>query len=97
MAWLGNALQDIGSTLGSGLMSLLSWLFSGLISILSKILGALGGVYDLLDSIIDFFVGVKDSVLGLLPILFPFLPEDVVLVISFGLLAIVLIPIIKRK
>lgn len=97
MAWLGNALQDIGSTLGSGVMSLLSWLFSGLLSVATKILVALGGVYDLLDAIIDFFIGVKDSILGLLPVLFPFVPEDVMLVISFGFLAIVLIPIIKRK
>ena len=85
MAWLGNTLQDIGSTLGSGVMSLLSWLFSGLLSVATKILVALGGVYDLLDAIIDFFIGVKDSILGLLPVLFPFVPEDVMLVISFGL------------
>ena len=97
MSWLGNALQDIGGTLGSGVMSLLSWLFSGLLSVATKILVALRGVYDLLDAIIDFFISVKDSILGLLPVLFPFIPEDVMLVLGFGFLAIVLIPIIKRK
>ena len=97
MTWLGNALQDIGSTLGSGVSSLLSWLFSGVLSVVTKILLSLRGVYDLLDAIIDFFVSLKDAILGLLPALFPFIPEDVLAVIGFGLVAVVLIPIIKRK
>ena len=96
LAWLGNALQDIGSALGEGIMSLLSWLLSGLLSILSKILSAAGGIFDLLDALWGFFVSIKDATLGLLPAMFPWIPADVMNVISLGLFAILLAGIVKR-
>lgn len=94
--WLGTAIQDVGSWLGSGVMSILSWLLSGVISVVSKILGAFGGVFELLDSIWNFFVSIKDATLGLLPALFPWIPADVMNVISLGLFAILLAGIVKR-
>lgn len=95
--WLGSAIQDVGSLFGSGVMSILSWLLSGVLSIATKVLRAAGGIFGLLDAVWNFFVSIKDSILGLLPALFPWIPEDVMTVISLGLLAILLAAFVKRK
>ena len=93
---LVSALQDIGTWLGTGVMSLLSWLLSGVLSILSKVISAASGIFDLLDAIWNFFVSIKDAVLGLLPSLFPWIPADVMNVISLGLFAVLLAGIFKK-
>ena len=90
--WLGDALMG----LGEGLASLLSWLFSGLISVVTKALSAAGGVFDLLDALLGFFVGIKDSLLGLVPVFFPWIPSEVLTVISLGLFAVLLAGIVKK-
>lgn len=95
--WLGSAIQDVGTWFGSGVMSIISWLLSGILSILTKVIRAVGGVFGLLDAVYEFFVSIKDAILGLLPALFPWIPEDVMTVISLGLLAILLAAFVKRK
>lgn len=90
--WLGDALMG----LGEGLASLLSWLFSGLISVVTKALSAAGGVFDLLDALWGFFVGIKDSLLGLVSVFFPWVPSEVLTVISLGLFAVLLASIVKK-
>ena len=39
---------------------------------------------------------IKDSILGLLPALFPWIPAEVVTVISLGLFAVLLAGIVKK-
>lgn len=92
MEWLGNAL----SVIGSGIGSLLSWLFSGVISVVSRIIRAVGGIFDLLDSVFNFFFGLKNTALNLLDTLFPWIPADVMAVISMGVLAILLAGIVRK-
>lgn len=90
--WLGDALKGLGEGLGS----ILSWLFSGLISVLTKVLSAAGGIFDVLDALWGFFVSIKDSILGLIPAFFPWIPADVSMVLSLGLFAILLAGIVKK-
>lgn len=92
MDWLGSAL----SGLGEGLVSILSWLFSGVLSVLAKILRAAGGIFDLLDSLWGFFVSIKDALLGLLTVFFPWVPAEVITVISLGFFAVLLAGIVKK-
>lgn len=94
--WIGDALKGAASFLGEGLVSILSWLLSGVLSVLSKALQAVGGIFDLLDALWGFFVGIKDSFLGLIPALFPWIPPEVVTVISLGLFAVLLAGIVKK-
>lgn len=90
--WLGDALMG----LGEGLASLLSWVFSGLLSVVTKVLSAAGGVFDLLDALWGFFVGIKDSLLGLVAVFFPWIPPEVLTVISLGLFSVLLAGIVKK-
>lgn len=90
--WLGDAVNG----LASGMKSLLSWLFSGLLSILSKAISALGGIFDVLDSLWDFFVGVKDALVDLMVAFFPWIPPEVMMVFSLGLLSVLLAGIVKK-
>lgn len=94
--WLGSALGNAASALGEGVVSILSWLLSGLISVVTKILDAAGGIFDLLDALWGFFVSIKDSLLGLLPAFFPWIPAEVLTVISLGFFAILLAGIVKK-
>lgn len=94
--WLSESLQSVGSWLGEGVASILSWILSGLISVVAKILSAAGGIFDLLNAIWDFFVSIKDATLGLLPTFFPWIPAEIMTMISLALIAVLLAAIIKK-
>lgn len=93
--WMGNALKGAASLLGDGLVEILDWLLSGLITVLTKVIDAASGIFDVLDAVVNFFLSIKDLLLGLFPALFPWIPEDVLAVISVGLLAVLLAGFIK--
>lgn len=95
--WLGGAFSSIGSWLGEGVASLFSWLFSGLISVLTKVIRAGEGLWDVLTAILDFFLSAIDAIVGLIPAVFPFVPEGVSAVIVAGLFAVLIAGIIKWK
>lgn len=94
--WIGNAASSIGEWLGEGIGNFFSWLFSGLQAIIVRLLNATGGLFSVLDAIWDFAVGFVNNVLRLISAFFPFIPPDVVIVISLGLFAIVAIGIYKK-
>lgn len=93
--WIGNAIKGVASAVGDGIASILSWLLSGLLSVLSKILRAFGGAFGLLDAIWDFFVEIKDTFIDLLAAFFPWIPEDVLTVLTLGLVAVLLAGVIR--
>lgn len=93
--WIGDALKSAASWLGEGVSSILSWLLSGVISVLSKVIDAASGIFDLLDAIWGFVLTIKDLLFGLLPALFPWIPEDVLGVISAGFFAVLIAGFIK--
>lgn len=94
--WLGDAITGVASFLGEGVASLLSWLLSGVISVITKILSAADGIFDLLDALFGFFVSIKDSTLGLISVFFPWIPVEVLTVITLGFFAILLAGIVKK-
>ena len=96
LTWLGDALRGVTAAFGEGIGSLLSWLLSGLISVITRVINAAGGIFDLLDALFGFFVSIKDTLLGLLSVFFPFIPPEVVSVIGFGLFAVLLAGIVKK-
>lgn len=96
LSWIGDALKGAVSWVGDGIVSILSWLLSGVLSVLSKVIRAVGGIFDLLDALWGFFVGIKDSILSLLSAFFPWIPPEVFAVISLGLFAVLLAGIVKK-
>lgn len=96
LSWIGNALKGAVSWLGEGIVSILSWLLSGVLSVLSRFLRAAGGIFDLLDAIWNFFVGIKDSIVNMVSVFFPWIPAEVLTVITLGLFAVLLAGIVKR-
>lgn len=94
--WIGNALKGAVSWLGEGIVSILSWLLSGVLSVLSRVLQAAGGIFDLLDAIWNFFVSIKDSIVNMVSVFFPWIPVEVLTVITLGLFAVLLAGIVKR-
>lgn len=95
--WLGDALSSVGSWFGEGVSSLISWLFSGLISVLTKVVRSGEGLLDVIEAIFNFFRSAINSVTGLIPMVFPFVPEEIAAVITAGLFAVLIAGIIKRK
>lgn len=96
LSWIGDALKSAASWLGQGLSSILSWLLSGVISVLSKVLAASDGIFDLLDSLFGFFISIKDAIVSLLLVVFPWVPPEVMTVITLGLFAVLLAGIVKQ-
>lgn len=96
LSWIGGALKNAVSWLGEGIVSILSWLLSGVLSVLSRVLRAAGGIFDLLDAIWNFFVSIKDSIVNMVSVFFPWIPVEVLTVITLGLFAVLLAGIVKR-
>lgn len=94
--WLSDAITGVASFFGQGMASLLSWLLSGIISVITKILSAANGIFDLLDALFGFFVSIKDATLGLITVFFPWIPAEVLTVITLGFFAILLAGIVKK-
>lgn len=94
--WIVNTVSDITGWLGEGIGNLFHWLFSGLDSILVKVIGAFSSFWSLLDSIWDFGIGLVRSVGDLMTVFLPFLPSEVISVISLALLAVAIAGIYKR-
>lgn len=96
LSWIGQAVSSIGSWLGSGISSFFSWLLSGFNVVLSKLIDAAGVLWDLLDSLWDFAMGFKDSILDLFSSFFPFVPPEVTFVFSMALVAVVVAGFYKK-
>lgn len=94
--WFTGVNTGFTSWFGSGLSSFLTWLFGGLATVLTKVINAARGFWDVLDSIWNFAVGFLETVFGLLSTFFPFVPEPVMSVIYLGLLAVLIIGIVKK-
>lgn len=100
LSWLSNAVENITSWVGSGVASLIEWLLQGLDTLATKIIDASNGLWDVFDSLWNFAVGFKDSLVKLLTVFFPFLPAPVALTIGLGLFAAMIagiIKVVKRK
>lgn len=93
--WIANAVSSIASWVGSGVASLIEWLLGGLDTLLTKIIDAANGLWDVLESLWNLGVGFKDSLVKLVTVAFPFLPDPVAAVIGFGLLAVLIAGIVK--
>ena len=94
--WMQDAAGSIAGWLGEGVASFFEWLFGGLLTIVTKVVNACNNVFDVLDSLWNFAIGLKDNLFGLIGAFFPFVPEAVMTVISLGLLAILLAGIVKK-
>ena len=88
-------LAKIGEWLGEKASDFFGWLLGGLGQIFEAIFDGLLGVFDVLDAVWNFFVGILDAVGSLLRIVIPFLPDNVSAVISSALLVVIIIGAVK--
>ena len=93
--WLEKIGVHFTNWLGSGFASFFKWLFGGLTEIVTKVIDAAGGIWDLLDSILGLLFGFKDLIYDLLLVYFPFIPAPVSAVIAMGLMAGVILGVVK--
>ena len=63
--WVSEAFQGAVSFIGESLVKILDWLLSGIVSVLTKAIDAADGVFDVLNSLWNFFVSIKDLLLNL--------------------------------
>lgn len=94
--WIQDTVSSIAGWLGDGVASFFDWLLGGILTLVTKVVDALNSVFDVLDSLWNFAIGLKDNLFGLIAAFFPFVPEPVMTVISLGLLAILLAGIVKK-
>ena len=94
-SWVENVGQQFAGWLGSGLGSFFQWIFNGVAEILTKLIDAADGIWGLFDAVWDLFVGFKDLILELLVLFFPFIPPEVMAVISWGMFAGAVFGVIK--
>lgn len=92
-------LGDLLGTLGNGALgligSLISKLLDGLISLAELIAEKLVAVVDVVLNIFDVIPSLFSGFLDFLSAVFPFLPPEIMLLLTFGIAAIVFIGIIK--
>jgi len=96
LGWLEGAVSGIFSWLGSGLGSFFKWLLDGIVTIFTKVINAADGFWDVLDALWGFAIGFKDDLLILFTTFFPFVPVEVVTVISLGLIAVLVAGFVRR-
>ena len=82
--WLGNAAQDV-----------FGWLFNGIGTIFGAIFDGLNGIFDVFDSVWGFILGLIDSVVSLVGVALPFVPPEVLTVITAALPVVLVVGIIK--
>ena len=92
-------LGKLFGTLGSGLLDLIGSfigkLLDALISLAELIAEKLTAVVDVVLKIFDAVPGLFTGFLGFLSAAFPFIPEEIMLLLTFGIAAVVFIGIIK--
>lgn len=96
LGWLESAVSGIFSWLGNGLGSFFKWLLDGVVTIFTKVINAADGFLDVLDALWGFAIGFKDDLLILFTTFFPFVPAEVVTVISLGLIAVLIAGFVKK-
>lgn len=88
----------IGSLLGGAfdlLGSLLGGLLDGLVGLLEMLLGKLGTVVEAVLSVFNVLPSLFQGFLDLLSALFPFIPEEAMAVLTFGIIAVVVVAIVR--
>lgn len=94
--WISNAAADIAGWVGSGIASLIQWLLGGIVDAFTMVIDAVDGVWGVLESLWNLGTGFVGSLLRMVSVFFPFLPEPVATVISCGLLAVLIAGIVKK-
>lgn len=96
LSWITGAVGQVAGWLGSGIASFFNWLLGGLNIVLTKVIEAADGFWNVLTSLWNVALTLKDSISTLLTTYFPFIPAPVVSVILFGLVAVMIAGIYKK-
>lgn len=92
-SWLGSLLGGVGDTL----VDLIKGILGGAVIFLTDIVNSLGGIVDILDGVKSGIGGIYQGFLGLISIVFPFLPEEWISILVTCLLMTIVGVIIKKK
>lgn len=96
-AFLGNLIQDLVSGAGEALVSLIKGILGGAVIFLTDIVDALGNVVKILDGLKSGLGGIYQGFLGLVSLVFPFLPAEWITILTTSILMTAVGVIIKKK
>ena len=94
--WISNTVSSFTEWVGSGFANVLEWLLGGLADMFTLIIDAADGIWSVFESLWSLGTSLTDSLMSMVSVLFPFVPEPVVTVISAGLIAVVVIGCVKK-
>lgn len=94
--WISNAVGSFTDWVGSGFAAVIEWLLGGLVDMFTIIVDAANGIWDVFESIWALGTGFIGSLINLVSVFFPFVPEPVATVIGAGLLAVLIAGIVKK-
>ena len=94
---------DSGSTIGgliekllSSIGSVVGGIIKGLLALLAKAVEAVAGIGELFSSFAGSVVGLWGGFTSFLSAVFPFLPEEFVIIIELGLILIIAAAVFKK-
>ena len=98
--WLGGKLGELLGAISDGVLSLiktaLGKILDGLISIVEMISDKLNTVVEAIFKVFDEIPGIFSGFTDFMSAVFAFVPPEIITIITFGILAVVLVAIIKH-
>ena len=88
---------ELLSGVGGLLLDFINGLFRGVVVFLTRIVESLGGFVDILDGFKDGVGGIYFGFLSLVSAIFPFIPEEWIMILTTCFLMTVVGVIIKKK
>lgn len=88
---------DLLGSIGALLLDVVNGLFRGIVVFLTEIVDSLGGITDILEGFKTGVLGFWSGFLDLFSLVFPFFPEEWVIVLVTCLLMTIVGVIIKKK
>lgn len=90
-------LGDLLSGAGNALLDLVKGILGGAVVFLTDIVEAFGNVVKILDGLKSGLGGIYQGFLGLISLVFPFLPEEWIAILTISILMTAVGVIIKKK
>lgn len=93
--WIGNAVSKFTGWLGSGAASAIEWILGGLADMITIIINAANGIWSVFEALWSLGSSFVGALASMFRLVFPFAPEPVANVITAGLIAVLIIGIVK--
>lgn len=94
--WIGNAVSNFTDWVGSGAASAVEWILGGLADMVTIIIDAANGIWSVFEALWNLGGSFVGSLVSMFGVLFPFVPEPVANVITYGLIAVLIAGVVRK-